>query len=447
VNEVPETQYAETPEGVHLAFQSFGFGSEHLLVPMVPPLSVDLVWQEPAISAALEHLATFSQVVIADGRTSGSSWRVDPESVPPVQTWMDDHGAIMRAAGCERVALLSWGDATPAAMFFAAAYPDRVTSMVLVNPFARYTRSERCPWGIPEHLLAAYGAAIREAWGTGNVTKTIAPSLVQNEEDRRRWARIERLSASPNVIAGTLDSIWRSDLTDVLPTIRTPTLVISRTGDRHVPHGHAGFVASRIPGATWIELPGDDHLPFAGDTTRLLNEAEDFITGSRLVPVIDRVLATVLFTDIVESTSRAAQLGDRRWRDVLNSYDEIVVHHLERFRGKLVKGTGDGTLATFDGPARAVECARSIAHSIRNDLGFSLRAGIHTGEVETRENDVTGMAVHIAARVAEVAGTDEIITSSTVKDLVVGSGIEFVDWGESELKGVPGTWRLFAVRD
>ena len=444
--ELPETQYVETPEGAYLAYQTFGRGSLDLLVPMNGGVAIELAWEEPVISAPLRHLASFARVITFDCRGFGSSGRVDPKSVPAVQTWMDDFGTVMTAAECERAAAFAWGESTPAAMLFAATYPERVSSLVLVSAYARYARSDDCPWGMPEHLLKVYGAAIRGAWGTGAVTETIAPSLIQSEEDRRRWARIERLSASPDVAEATVLAVLGSDVTDVLSAIRAPTLIISRIGDRHVRHEHGGYVAARIPGATWIELPGDDHLPFAGDVERLLNEAQDFITGSRLVPVLDRVLATVLFTDIVDSTIHASRLGDRRWRETLNRHDEMVLRQLERFRGKLVKSTGDGTLATFDGPARAVECARSIAHSVRTELGFNIRAGIHTGEVETRGDDVAGMAVHIAARVAELAEADQIVTSSTVKDLVVGSGIVFEDWGESELKGVPGSWRLFAVK-
>ncbi len=331
-------------------------------------------------------------------------------------------------------------------MFFAATYLERVTSMVLVNAYARNTRSTDCPWGMPEHFVKTYGVAIRDVWGTGMAIEARDPSLVQSDEDRRRWARIERLSATPDVVEAAAVSVIRSDVTGVLSAIRAPTLLMSRVGDRHVRHGHGGYIARRIPGATWVELPGNDHTPFAGDFERLLNEAQDFITGSRLVPVLDRVLATVLFTDIVDSTTHAARLGDQRWRESLNRYDELVLHHLLRFRGNHVKGTGDGTLATFDGPARAVECARIIAHRTSEDLGFHIRAGIHTGEVEKRGDDIAGMAVHIAARVAEAATANEVVTSSTVKDLVVGSGIEFDDRGEHELKGVPGSWRLFSVK-
>jgi len=444
--DAPEAKYVETPEGVYLAYETFGNGSVDLLLAMNGGVALEIAWEEPAISAALRHLASFSRVIAFDCRGFGSSGRVDPKAVPAVQTWSDDFGTVMTAGDREQAAVFAWGEGASGAMLFAATYPERVASMVLVNPYARYMRSDDSPWGIPEHLIKAYLASLREVWGTGGMGETIAPSLVQSEEDRRWWARMERLSASPDCVEATTMSVMTSDLTEVLSSIQAPTLVISRVGDRHVRHQHGGYVANRIPGATLVELPGGDHLPFAGDADRLLNEVQDFITGSRLVPVLDRVLATVLFTDIVGSTTHAAQLGDRRWRETLNRYDEVVLHSLERFRGKRVKGTGDGTLATFDGPARAVECARSIAHSIREDLQFSIRAGIHTGEIETRGDDVAGMAVHIAARVAEVAGADEVVTSSTVKDLVVGSGIEFEDRGERELKGVPGSWRLFSVR-
>ena len=443
--EVPETHYVETPEGVYLAYQIFGEGSVDLLMPLPGGVALDLAWDDPIISAGLRRLASFSRVIAFDCRGFGSSSRVDPRSVPALQTWSDGLGTVMTAGGRERAAVFTWGEASSGAVFFAATYPERVTSMVLVNAYARNTRSTDCPWGMPEHLVKTYGAAIRDAWGTGMATEFRDPSLVQNDEGRRRWARMERLSASPDAVEAATVSVMRSDVTDVLSAIRAPTLVMSRVGDRHVRYEHGGYIASRIPGATWVELPGNDHTPFAGDFERLLNEAQDFITGSRLVPVLDRVLATVLFTDIVESTGHAARLGDRRWREALNRYDELVLHHLERFRGIHIKGTGDGTLATFDGPARAVECARAIAHRVRDDLGFSVRAGIHTGEVETRGDDVAGMAVHIAARVADAATADEVVTSSTVKDLVVGSGIEFDDRGEHELKGVPGSWRLYRV--
>jgi class 3 adenylate cyclase len=442
---VPETQYVRTHDGVYLAYQTFGDGPVDLVLPMTGGVALDLAWDEPNFRAGFEHLASFCRLVTCDSRGFGSSSGVLAHSVPTVQTWSDDFGTLMTATGIEKAAIIGWGEITPGALFFAASHPERVTSMVLVNAYARFTQSTDCPWGLAQDMVDAYCGQVRELWGTGTVTEIRDPNFVQSDDDRRRWARMERLGASPDVAEAVLKSVLLSDVTDVLPTISTPTLVIARRGDRHVRHEHAGYIASRIPGATKIELPGEDHTLFAGDYRRLLDEAQDFITGSRLVPVLDRVLATVLFTDIVDSTDHAATQGDRKWREALNRYDEIALQQIERFRGKHVKGTGDGTLATFDGPARAVECARAVERGVRDELGFSLRAGIHTGEVELRNDDVAGMAVHIAARVAALAGADEIVVSSTVKDLVVGSGIEFDARGEHSLKGVPGSWTLFAV--
>jgi class 3 adenylate cyclase len=442
---VPETLYAQKPDGISLAYQVFGDGPVDLVLPMTGGVAIDLAWDEPGFQAGFEQMASFCRVVTVDSRGFGSSSRMSPNSVAAVETWSDDFGTVMDAAGVEKAAILGWGEITPGAMFFTATHPERVTSMVLVNAYARYLRSAECRWGLPEAMVDAYCAQIRQLWGTGAVTELRDPSFIKSNDDRRRWARMERLGASPDVAEAVVKSVLCSDVTDVLPAISTPTLVIARRGDRHVRHEHAGYLASRIPGASKIVLPGEDHTPFAGDVKRLLDEAQDFITGSRLVPVLDRVLATVLFTDIVDSTDHAAQQGDRKWREALNRYDEIALQQIDRFKGKHVKGTGDGTLATFDGPARAVECARAIERGVRDELGLSLRAGIHTGEVELRDDDVAGMAVHIAARVAAQAGAEEIVVSSTVKDLVVGSGIEFDGRGEHSLKGVPGSWTLFAV--
>jgi len=275
------------------------------------------------------------------------------------------------------------------------------------------------------------------------VTTVLAPSLVDDDDDKRRWGRIERLSATPDsVVIPT--AFWESDVTEVLDAIQAPTLVISRDGDAHVNPNHSRYLASHIPGARLVELSGNDHWPFAGRSEDVLNELELFMTGARPSAVLDRVLATVLFTDIVGSTERATTLGDRHWRDVLNGYDQLVTRELGRFRGRQVKTTGDGTLAVFDGPARAVECARALVHAVRS-LGLEIRAGLHTGEIESRGDDVSGVAVHIAARVSALAGPAEVLVSRTITDLVVGSGIEFEDRGEHELKGIRGPWRLFAV--
>jgi class 3 adenylate cyclase len=272
----------------------------------------------------------------------------------------------------------------------------------------------------------------------------IAPTLCRDDEANRRLARAQRLTASPDTITAITGAFWQSDVTDVLAAIQAPTLVISRRGDRHVRPEHSRFLASRIGTARLVELPGDDHLFFSGDVGEILDEVEEFLTGGRTASLLDRALTTVLFIDIVESTRLATAMGDRRWRESLDRFYELVGRHIARFRGRQVNTTGDGVVASFDGPARAVECARSIAKAVRG-LGIESRAGLHTGEVEIRGNDVAGVAVHIAARIANLAGPSEVLVSRTVTDLVAGSGIEFADLGERELKGVPGAWRLFAV--
>jgi class 3 adenylate cyclase len=444
MNGPPPTAYARTVEGSYLAYQVSGGGSFDLVVPITGSAGVELIWDEPAFRGFASRLAAFARLITFDPRGFGSSGRLGTDAVPAVQTWKDDIGTVMDAVGSQRAAFLSWGDSTGATMFFAATYPERTTSLVLINAYARYARTAETPWGLPADLIASYVSAIQEVWGSGACIETLAPTLVQTDEARRHWARIERLTASPDLLAATTQAVMESDVTSVLSTIQSPTLVVSRRGDRHVRHEHGRYIASRIQEARLVELPGDDHLPFAGQTDQLLDEIEEFLTGRRPTPVLDRVLVTVLFTDIVGSTEHLARLGDRRWKEALDQYDGLVQNQLQRFRGRYVKTTGDGSLATFDGPARAIECGRAIASTV-TDLGFEIRAGLHTGEIEWRGDDVAGMAVHVAARVANMAGAGEILVSSTVKDLVSGSGIRFEDRGERQLKGVPDTWRLFSV--
>jgi class 3 adenylate cyclase/pimeloyl-ACP methyl ester carboxylesterase len=444
VIEAPDTLYARTADGGYLAYQVLGDGPMDLVFQLNGGMLLDLMWEEPAIGSFMRRLATFSRVITFDARGFGSSGHLDPRSVPAIQTWMDDIGTVMGAAGSTEAALLACGETSLAAMLFAATYPQRVLSLSLINSFARYQRSEECRWGMPARSIPAYAELVRELWGTGGVAELLMPSLVDSVEAKRRWGLRERLSATPDSVV-IPRAFWESDVTGVLSTIQAPTLVISREGDRHVRSQHGPYLASRIPGAKLVELPGWDHWPFSGRSDEILSEVEEFMTGARPSDALDRVLATVLFTDIVSSTERAIELGDRQWREALNRYDDLVRRHLERYRGRQVKMTGDGTLAVFDGPARAVECARALSQAV-GPLGFEIRAGLHTGEIETRGDDVAGVAVHIAARVLALGGPGEVLVSRTVTDLVVGSGIEFEDRGDHELKGLPGSWRLFEVR-
>lgn len=438
------TTYTKTPEGSYLAYQVTGDGPIDLVIPVTGSAAAELIWYEPAFSRFVSRLATFSRLIIFDPRGFGSSGRLDAESVPAVQTWKDDITTVMDAAGSEAAAFLAWGEAAGATMFFAATAPERVKGLVLVNSYARYLRSDETPFGLPAGLVSSYVGAIEHAWGTGVCFEMLAPAIVTTEEARRQWARVERLTATPDVLAAATRAVFESDVSDVLPAIQSPSLVVARQGDRHVRFEHSHYVASRIPGAKLLELSGDDHIPFAGEADQLLDEVEEFLTGVAPRPIHDRVLATVLLTDIVRSTELAAELGDRRWRTMLDDHHAVVRRNLERFRGNEINTTGDGFLATFDGPARALNCACAIRDQVRT-LGIDLRAGVHTGEVEIRGDDLAGIGVHITARVAGEASAGEVLASRTVKDLVAGSGIGFSDRGEHQLKGVPGSWSLFVV--
>ncbi len=439
------TRYTRTAEGIYLAYQVSGDGPIDLVVPITGSAAIEVIWEEPAVSAFISRLASFSRLITFDPRGFGSSGRLDAGALPAVQAWKDDIATVMDAVGSERAAFLAWGESTGATMFFAATYPERVARLVLINAYARYIRNDQSPWGLPADLVPSFASTIQELWGTGACTAVLAPSMIQSDEARQRWGRIERLTASPDVLAASTRAVMESDVTSALPSVQAQTLVMSRRGDRHIPYEHGRDIASRIPDARFVELAGDDHSPFAGRTDELLDEIEEFLTGTQLTPVLDRVLVTVLFTDIVGSTQHVAQIGDRLWRESLNRYDNSVQRQLDRFRGRLIKTTGDGTLATFDGPARAIECARAITEAVR-EFGLNIRSGLHTGEIETRGQDVSGMAVHIAARVSALAVAGEVLVSRTVTDLVAGSGIEFENRGEHQLRGVPGSWQLFSVR-
>ena len=327
-------------------------------------------------------------------------------------------------------------------MLFAASFPERTQALVLYAPFAKTIRSEDWPFGRTEQEQELFYDRFTREMGTAKNLELQGPS--HDDRLKRWWARFERLGASPGAWREMAEILGHLDIRHVLPNIRVPTLVIQRTGDLIVDVAQGREIAKRIPKATFVELPGDDHIPFLGDADAIVDEIEEFLTGARPVPERDRVLATVLFTDIVGSTERAVALGDNAWRALLDDHDQLVRDRINRFRGRCIKTTGDGVLATFDGPGRAVRCAQAIRDDV-HAIGISIRAGLHSGEVELRGDDVGGIAVHIGARVAAIAQPGQVLVSSTVKDLVAGSGLSFSEAGDHTLKGVPGTWRLFAV--
>jgi class 3 adenylate cyclase len=443
--ETPETRYAQSGD-VHIAYQVVGDGPLDLVYVPTWISQVEHLWEERSVARFLERLASFSRLILFDRRGAGLS---DPIlTAATLEDQMDDVLAVMDAADSERAALVATLEGGAMATLFAATYPDRTSALALYATFARATRAEdyQLAWTAEER--EAVQAKFFEGWGESERAAAraaaFAPSLAKDEQFLAWWARLERLAASPGTHRRIFALVGEHDVRDVLPTIRVPTLVMHRAGDQFLNPAHSRYLAEHIPGARYVELPGDDNLLVAGDSDAILGEIEEFLTGARHEREPDRVLATVMFTDIVGSTERASELGDSRWRDLLGRHDALVRRALERHRGREVKTVGDGFLATFDGPARAIRCASAISESVP-ELGLDIRAGLHTGECEVMNGDVGGMAVHIGARVAARAGPGEILVSSTVKDLVVGSGIEFADRGAHELKGVPGEWRLFAV--
>jgi class 3 adenylate cyclase len=448
VTGAPETHYTKTADGVHLAYQVFGHGPLDLVV-LPGGWNLEVEWEWPSVARFFRRLSSFSRVVRFNMREEGLSDPVAPRDWQTLEQRAEDMQAVLDAIGSERTALLGGVFGGTMMVFFAAAHPERVAALVLLGATARFGWAPDYPWGASVEELESIGATAEGGWEQGvGLARRLAPSMADDEAFVSWMARLHRQTYSPGAARAAARLTLETDLRHLLPAIRVPTLVLSRSGIQGpTPNpDHARYLAAHIPGATLTELPGDEVLMYLGDTDAVVDEIEEFLTGSRHAPEADRVLATVLFTDIVGSTERAAELGDRRWRDLLDTHDETVRRQLKRFRGHEVKTAGDSFLATFDGPGRAILCACAIRDAVRA-LGMEVRAGLHTGEIERRGDDVAGLAVHIGARVASCAGPGEVLVSGAIPPLVAGSGIRFEDRGERELKGVPGTWRLFAVEE
>ena len=433
----PVTQYAKSGD-VHIAYQAFGDGPIDLVVVPGFVSNIENYWDQPDLARFLGRLGSFARVVTFDKRGTGLSDRV--AELPGLDQRMDDLRAVMDAAGMERSALLGISEGAPLSILFAATYPERCRALVLYGSFSRFSY-----WFPTEQALEAFFGYVENGWGSGASVQRFAPSRANDAAFQAWWGRNERLGASPAAVAALMRMNSQINISGVLPAVQAPTLVIHRTGDKAVDIAGGRDVAGRIPGARFLELPGVDHIFYVGDNANEIADAiEEFLTGAPAPVTVDRVLATVLFTDIVGSTEKAAEIGDRRWHDLLESHHAAIRRNLARFRGNEIKSTGDGILATFDGPARGVRCACAIAGDVR-PLGIEVRAGLHTGECEMIGDDVGGIAVHIGARIAALAAAGEVLVSSTVKDLVAGSGLRFADRGSRSLKGVPGEWRIFAV--
>jgi class 3 adenylate cyclase len=440
--DVPTTRYARSGD-IHIAYQVVGDGPIDLLYVPTWISQVEHLWASPIIAGYLNRLAAFSRLTLFDRRGSGLS---DPMSgAPTLEDQMDDVLAVLDAAGADRAAVFAQLEGGPMAMLFAASFPERTSALMLCSTFARTVQSDDLPWGRPAAEREAGLGDFLAEWGTGRRLAVFAPSATHDPEVVKWFGKLERLTASPGSVPAISRLTARYDVRAVLPTIRVPTLVMNRRNDPLIDPRHASYIAERIPGARHVELPPGDSVPaFDGGAALVASEMEEFLTGARPERERERVLATVLFTDIVDSTRQASEIGDRRWRTLLERHDAVARGEFARFRGHEVKRTGDGFLATFDGPARAIRCAEAIDRAVA-ELGLRIRSGLHTGEVELVGDDIAGVAVHIGARVLAAAQPGEVLASSTVKELVVGSGIEFTDRGSRELKGIPGEWRLFAV--
>lgn len=438
---IPETRYADS-NGVSIAYQVVGGGP--IDVVMVPGFGSHLerAWELPRLAHFYHRLSSFSRLILLDKRGTGLSDRVSPDAIPGIEQRKDDLKTVMDEVKVERASLIGHSDGGPLAMLFAATYPDRVENLVLINTYAKRVSSPDFPAALSPEFYGEFVSMVAAQWGEPIAVDLLAPG--SNPEFHRWWAANLRASMSPAAARAMVAMNAAIDVREALPAIHVPTLVIHRSGDAATPVEGGRFIAEHIDGARFLELAGQDHFPWMGDAEPLLAAIEEFVTGERSGPVINQVLASILFTDIVSSTEKAAQLGDREWSTLLKTHDGILATEVARHGGREVKHTGDGSLCVFDGPARAARAWLSIANQV-GELGMSIRGGLHTSEVEVTNGDIRGLGVHIAARLMGLASPGELIVSSVVHDLSVGSGLEFSDKGRHQLKGVPGEWSVYGV--
>src|SRR5215467_7021049 len=436
---IPDVKYARNGD-VSIAYQVLGKGPVDIIY--VPPFvsNLDLQWQEPEQARYLQRLASFSRLVMFDKRGTGLS---DRTGIATLEERMDDVRAVMDAVGLERGVVFGTSEGGAMSLLFTATYPERVQALILYGAYARQVATPDYPEGISPEIAKDRMEALRTRWGQGIMASVLAAERVADPAFLERQARWERLSASPGAVVALYQMICELDVRHLLTAVKVPTLILHRVGaPTHA--SQSRFLGRHIPGARMVELPGKEYYPFFGDQDAIFGEIEEFLTGTRSRPDVDRVLATVLFTDIIDSTRRAVELGDQKWRELLESHHTLIRDELKRFRGREIDTAGDGFFAVFDGPARAIRAAVAIVDKLVK-LGIRVRAGIHTGECDVMDNKLSGVAVHIGARVAALAEPGEVLVSSTVKDLVAGSGLRFGDRGVHDLKGIPGGWQLYSV--
>jgi pimeloyl-ACP methyl ester carboxylesterase len=439
----PETRYTKSGN-VNIAYQVIGTGPRDLVLVPGWVSNVDVFWEEPSVARFLTRLASVSRLILFDKRGTGLSDRA--AEMPNLETRMDDVRAVLDAVGSQQAALCGYSEGGPMCALFSATYPNRSSALIMLGSYARLKPDRDYPHGRPADATRAWIETCEREWGQPVGLEARAPTLAADIRVRQWWARFLRMSASPAAAVALIRMNYEIDIRHLLPSIRVPTLIMHSVGDQAIDVGASRYMARNIRGARYVEMPGMDHLPWGDGADIILDEIEEFLTGARHHLEPDRILATVLFTDIVGATEKAATLGDRKWHDVLDGYYTVARRELARFRGREIDTAGDGVFAAFDGPARGVRCAQAISGGVRS-LGIEIRAGLHTGECEVMGEKVGGIAVHIGSRVASKAGPGEVLVSSTVKDLVAGSGLRFEDRGTHSLKGVPDEWRLFAVAE
>jgi class 3 adenylate cyclase len=443
VTDRPETRYTRSADGTNLAYQVSGGGPLDLVFLHNGSIPIDIVSEDPGFVRVRRRLETFSRTLWLDRRGWGAS-EGDPKDSGIGKVFDADLTAVLDAVGFERPALVAEDSSGTRAIHFSATHPERISALVLVNSYAHYVREHDYPWGIPPDGLDRFMAAVRQKWGTGAAVEALAPSRVADERFRAWYARSARVGVGPDRVADAIRVSFEADLRSLLASISAPTLVLHRQENRYIHLGAGRYLAERIPGAKFVLLSGDDHLVYVGDTDAVVDEIEEFLTGARSGAESDVLTMTVLFTDIVASTEHQSCVGPREWSRLTDQHDAMVRAALVRHRGREVKTTGDGFLATFDATGRALRCATEIVAGA-TDIGLELRAGVHTGEVEARGDDIAGLAVTIAKRVCDLAGPEEVLVSHSAAGVVAGSGTEFTDRGEHDLKGLPGSWRLFSV--
>jgi class 3 adenylate cyclase len=439
----PQTRYARSDEA-SIAYQIVGDGDRDIVVIPGFPSHLEHAWNHPRLSHFYRRLAAMGRLVLLDKRGVGMSDRVSSDQLPGIEQRRDDVMAVLDAIGIEQAVMIGASDGGPLALYCAASYPGRTSHLVVINSYAKRVVADGYPWALTQAQWENFLAQANEHWGEPIFVDVIAPGHVNDEEFRNWWASFLRMSMSPGAALAMMGMNAQIDIREILPTIHPPTLVIHRTNDLVCPVGGGRFIASQIEGARFLELPGDDHLPWLGDTESVLSAIEEFVAGQSSGPPPDTTLATIMFTDIVDSTRVASELGDRKWRSLIETHHDIMRSETSHFGGRVIKTTGDGVLAVFDGPVRALRCAVVIREQLRS-LGIRIRTGVHTSEVELAGDDVVGVGVHIAARLMSGSAPGQIMVSGVVRDLAIGSDFQFVDEGERELKGVDGRWRTFSV--